>query len=173
MLPHGFSRMLMLQKIEDRICFVLQALIGAILLVLVVLNCVQVVTRYFVSVVIVWLEEATILGVYWMAAFGIPLLTFKDEHLLMDITGKILPGWLKTAVEWAILAFSGVAAVGFIACGSLAYSINKGFSSSIIGFDESFRYVPLIVLGILMSVAVVFRVVNTIKKAKSGEEIYK
>ncbi len=164
---------IMLKKIEDKICLVLQILIAIILLVLVILNCVQVITRYFISVVIVWLEEATILGIYWMAAFGLPLLTFKDEHLLMDISGKILPGIVKTIVEWAITVLSIIAAIGFTVGGLQAFRINRGFSSSILGFDEGFRYVPLIVMGILMLTAVVFRIIHTIEKIRKGEVIYK
>lgn len=163
----------MLDKIEDKICLVLQVLIAIILLVLVVLNCIQVVTRYFVSVVIVWLEEATILGIYWMAALGLPLLTFKNEHLLMDVSGKILPGIVKTIVEWAIIVLSFVASIGFVVSGILAYRINHGFYSSILGFDEGFRYIPLIVLGTLMFVAVCFRLVHTIETIRKGEAIYK
>lgn len=163
----------MLKKIEDSICFVLQVTIALILLVLVILNCVQVITRYFISVVIVWLEEATILGIYWMAALGLPLLTFKDEHLLMDIVGKILPGALKTGVEWAILALSYVVSFGFAYTGILAYRINHGYSSSILGFDEGFRYIPLIVLGVLMLIANVFKTIHMVEKTKRGEVLYK
>lgn len=163
----------MLNKIEERICLVLQILIAIILLVLVVLNCVQVITRYFISVVIVWLEEATILGIYWMAALGLPLLTFKNEHLLMDVSGKILPGIVKTIVEWAIIVLSFVASIGFFVSGIRAYRINHGFYSSILGFDEGFRYIPLIVLGVLMFTAVCFRLVHTIGKIRNKEVIYK
>lgn len=147
-------------------------LIAAILLVLVSLNIVQVITRYFVSVVIVWLEEATILGIYWMAAFGLPLLTFSNEHLLMDITGKIMPAGVKTVIEWGILLLSLVAGVGFVIVGGKAYAVNKGYRSSILGFDECFRYVPLIVCGVLLVVAVIFRVLRAVKKTKAGEAIY-
>lgn len=161
-----------MDRIENRICFILQVFIAAILLVLVSLNIVQVITRYFVNVVIVWLEEATILGIYWMAAFGLPLLTFRNEHLLMDITGKILPDGAKTVIEWCILLLSLIAGVGLVIVGSKAYMVNKGYRSSILGFDECSRYIPLIVCGVLLIVAVVFRSLKAVKKMKAGEAIY-
>lgn len=162
----------MINKIEDRLCLILQILIAVILTVLICLNVVQVVTRYFISVVIVWLEEATVLGIYWMAAFGMPLLTLKNEHLLMDISGRILPKPVKFAVEWLIMLASLGAGAGFMVVGSKAYTVNMGYRSSILGFDESFRYVPLVVCGALMIVAAVFRVIHAVEKMRRGEEIY-
>ena len=162
----------MINKIEDKICLVLPILIAIILMVLICLNIVQVITRYFVNVIIVWLEEATILGIYWMTAFGMPLLTFKNEHLLMDISGKILPSFVKFIVEWMIMLGSLLAGIGFMVVGHRAYLINMGYHSSILGFDECFRYVPLMVCGALMIVAAVFRVLRAVGKMKRGGQIY-
>ena len=52
----------MLDIISKKLSFALQSVIALILFLLVTLNVVQVVTRYVVNFVIIWLNDAVILG---------------------------------------------------------------------------------------------------------------
>jgi TRAP-type C4-dicarboxylate transport system permease small subunit len=164
-------RNLMLDRIENKICFCLKVLMAALLFVMVLINVLQVTTRYFISMTITWVEEFSILGIIWMAALGIPLAWFAQSHLSMDITARIYPEWLKKALWWLCQIVCVVASIGFIVVGMSAYKINKGLIASMEGYDEAVRYVPLIVCGFLLLTAAIFKMVEewlVLKNKKEG-----
>ena len=61
-----------MKKVMDKFGAVLMYAVAAMLMVLVVLATVQVITRYFIAVQIIWIEEVSIYIVTWIAALGMP-----------------------------------------------------------------------------------------------------
>lgn len=133
-----------------------------ILLYLVGINVVQIVTRYFVSVVITWIEDVSILGILWIAALGVPYAWFKGDHLEMDITEKIYPQWLKTGFWWLCQVVCLVAAVNLVQMGLYNMRLNKGVMATAMGYDESLRYLPLVVCGCILGLACVVKIAEKI-----------
>lgn len=147
----------MLQTVERKLCFCLKAFIGVILLFLVGINVVQVITRYAVNVIITWVEEISILGIIWIAAVGVPLAWFTRSHLEMDITDRVYSEGVKKALWWLVQVVCVAASIALIRVGFYAARVNKGLTVSLVGYDESFRYLPLIVCGFLLLAAAVFK----------------
>ena len=166
-----------MEKIRNKIVFVLQLVMGLILLAMIVANFVQMVTRYFISVTVVWVEDFSVLGLYWLFSLGVPMAWLIGAHMEMNILEKVMSDKFKRV----ILYLTQVAGIGigvlFIKAGKRAFDLNKGRVMSIMGFDEKWRYIPLIVCGVLMIACVAFRTVSMIRedmnKKKNTTEVEK
>ncbi|MCF0261867.1 MAG: hypothetical protein HUK23_03025 [Sphaerochaetaceae bacterium] len=51
-----------MENIRKKVVDVLQLIMGLILLAMIVCNFIQMVTRYFISVTVVWVEDFSVLG---------------------------------------------------------------------------------------------------------------
>ncbi len=72
----------MLKKVEEKLCWLFKVMIASLLAVMVVLNVLQVITRYFVAITIIWIEDVSIVCLSWMAAIAVPLLWMMKEHMI-------------------------------------------------------------------------------------------
>ena len=136
------------------------------------INVLQVVTRYFVDKVITWIEDVSILGVLCIASLGVAYAWFKGEHLAMDITDELYPEKLKK-VLWVICQIVAVvAAIKLVQLGVYNAKLNLGVKATGLQYDESLRYIPLIVCGVLLAVAAVINLakegVMMVNKKGSG-----
>lgn len=157
----------MLYKMEKWICMVIEVSIGIILFVLVGINVLQVVTRYFVAVTITWVEDLSVIGIQWIAALGVPLAWFRKTHLEMDITDKIYSASVKKILWWFMQVVCVFAAIQLISMGLYTMKLNMGFVASAVGYDESLRYVPLVLCGGLLTLAAVFKIVEELENYRS------
>ena len=81
----------MVERVENKIAKALMSIIAMGLFSLTVLAVLQVVTRYFVDVTIIWIEEVSIYILSWMAAAGVPWMWLKEGHIRMDVLNVYLP----------------------------------------------------------------------------------
>lgn len=147
--------MKLLNKIEAVICATIRFIVGVIVFFMVGINVLQVVTRYFVDKVITWIEDVSILSVLCIAALGVSYAWLKGEHLIMDITDELYPEKLKK-VLWIICQLVAVVAgVKLAQLGIYNAELNLGVKATGLRYDESLRYIPLIVCGVLLAVAAV------------------
>lgn len=147
--------MKLLNKIEAVICATIRLIVGVIVFFMVGINVLQVVTRYFVDKVITWIEDVSILSVLCIAALGVSYAWLKGEHLIMDITDELYPEKLKK-VLWIICQLVAVVAgVKLAQLGIYNAELNLGVKATGLRYDESLRYIPLIVCGVLLAVAAV------------------
>ncbi len=151
-----------LKKYEDIICLAIKIIVGCILLYLVGINVLQVITRYFVDRVVTWIEDVSILGILWITALGVPFAWFKSEHLEMDITEHFYPTWAKRFCWWICQIVCLVAAVKLIELGLYSMELNRGVKATALGYDESLRYLTMVVCGILLSIAAIFKIIERI-----------
>lgn len=139
----------MLDKISTIISNTLQRLIAVIIAILFAVNLIQVIARYVANHAFVWVNDVTIVGLLWMVSFACPWLWLIRRHLQMDFADAFIPRSVMRVVELVV----GVAAIvmgGMLTVSAVeAFKVNTGFVASVIGFDESFRYVPFIICGIL------------------------
>lgn len=144
-----------LNKIETIICTAIEFIVGLIVISMVSINILQVVTRYFVDKIITWIEDVSILGVLCIASLGVAYAWFKGEHLIMDITDEIYPERVKK-ILWVICQFVAVVAgVKLVQLGVYNAQLNLGVKATGLQYDESLRYIPLVVCGALLTVAAV------------------
>jgi TRAP-type C4-dicarboxylate transport system permease small subunit len=84
---------------------------GALFLMAVVLNFVNVIGRYVFGLPVFWAEEALTFAVIWIVFLVVGSITYRGAHLNMDLLYSRMPAPLQLAVRIAI-------AVGLIVCTS-------------------------------------------------------
>ena len=162
----------MVDKILDGIVKTIQIILGIIILIMAGANVIQVITRYFVSVQVMWVEDVSMLGLYWIFGLGTPMCWVLRKHLNMNAFEMKMSPKVRLAL-WILQNIVGIArGVGIIYLGAKCIEINAGFIMSTIGFDEAFRYYPLVACGILMIVVCVLLLIKSFGQWKTiGKEV--
>lgn len=162
----------MVDKILDGIVKTIQIILGIIILIMAGANVIQVITRYFVSVQVMWVEDVSMLGLYWIFGLGTPMCWVLRKHLNMNAFEMKMSPKVRLAL-WILQNIVGIACgVGIIYLGAKCIEINAGFIMSTIGFDEAFRYYPLVACGILMIVVCVLLLIKSFGQWKTiGKEV--
>ncbi len=164
--------MKLLNKIETIICTAIEIIVGIIVFCMVSINVLQVITRYFVDKVITWIEDVSILGVLCIASLGVAYAWIKGDHLIMDITDELYSEKVKK-VLWIICQIvAAVAGIKLVQLGIYNAELNAGVKATGLQYDESLRYVPLIVCGSLLTLATVLNLakewLSRVEKKKNG-----
>ena len=145
-------------------CLILQSAIGIILFVLACSQVYQVVTRYFVDRVVLWVEDVTVFSLYWIAALGLGWLWCTHQMLNMDVADYVLPKKVLHILDYCLEVFGLFAGPFFAYLMYTSYNANKGFILSVISVDEKYRYFPYICGGILIFISSVLRLIELIEK---------
>lgn len=72
-------------------------LLGWLMLAAVALNLANIVGRYLFGWAIVWTEETLIVWLSWSVFIGMAVVTYRGEHLAMDLVSASLRGRWRTA----------------------------------------------------------------------------
>lgn len=144
--------------------------IGALICIsLVALNVYNMVIRYFTNAAFAYTEDVTVLGMLWMMSLNIGVCWIYREHLTMNIIDGLLKGKGFFILNLFLDLLGIAAGILMIHISKLAYVVNSGFVQSVLGFDESFRYVPIMVGGGLLSVGCLINLVETLLE-KGGKK---
>lgn len=162
----------MVDTILDGFVKTIQILLGLIILIMAGSNVIQVITRYFISVQVMWVEDVSMLGLYWIFGLGTPMCWVLRKHLNMNALEMKLSPKVRLAL-WIAQNIVGVAGgAGLIYLGAKCIEINAGFIMSTIGFDEAFRYYPLIACGVLTIFVSVLLLIKSFGEWKTvGKEV--
>lgn len=162
------------RKAKNIICGVFRWTMAACLFTLVVLATLQVITRYFIAVTIVWVEELSIYIMSWMCAIGVSWIWLENcSHIKMDILDNVLP---RRIIQYMDVGIDGVTSVlGFatLKIGLKTWRVNHGNVMSVINLDEGDRYLPVIVGGALLMLAALYMMVEHIYRLTGKEEAKK
>lgn len=75
-------------------------IIGALLLAMVAINLANVIGRHALGVAIFWSEEIMTLALVWGVFIGIIAVTYKGDHLKMDLVSQTLPETWKRLINF-------------------------------------------------------------------------
>lgn len=162
-----------LQTVNNAICKVCGVLISAIIIALILLNFTQMITRYFISVTFTWAEEVSIMALLYLTAIGAPWVVLRRGHLKMDAAEKFLSQRVKVIAHWALHVLLFIMSIVFIYTGWKTMEANKGFTMSILEFDEVWRYLPVFLEGIFMLIAEVITFLEDVLDLKEGRLVIK
>lgn len=161
----------MIDRCLDRLVWILQFLMGLIILIMTISNVIQVFTRYFISYQLMWVEDISSMGLYWIFALGMPMAWILGAHLDMNVFEQFMSRRFKR-ILWFLQQICGIICGAFlIIIANRCIRLNKGYVMSIVGFDESMRYVPLFVAGVLFLVISMMMIMSRLIKEKQGKEI--
>ena len=140
-------------------------------------NFVQVIVRYFTSISFTITEDLTIFGMLWMMSLGLGVGCLYHDHLIINVIDSMVSEkTLKKILfveDFVMFAFGiFLAFVGYEAA-----VLNKGFVQSMLGIDEVHKYTPVIVGGILTSLSCIECILEQIciwnKEKKENQEASK
>jgi len=160
-------------KIKKGICSIMKWIMAACLFILVLLATVQVLTRYFIAVTIIWVEELSIYLMTWMCAIGAPWIWLENcSHIRMDVLDSVLPRKVIRIMDVVIDVVTAAVGVAVTRIGIRTWSVNHGMMMSVINLDEGDRYLPVIVGGVLLVFAAGFMLIQHIYdvKKEGGDE---
>lgn len=160
----------MLEKIYEKLSWILQVCMAVMIGALLALNLTQVVTRYFIKYTIVWLNDLNIFFLLWLTCIALPWLWLRRKHLMMDYADKIIPKPAMRVLEHVIAFMAMGVSVGLMVSASMAVKSNTGFVATTLGWDEGVRYVTFIVCGGLWLVCAIIDELRRIRDAKLAKE---
>ena len=67
------------------------------MLAAVALNLANIIGRYLFGWAIVWTEVILVVWLSWSVFIGVVVVTYRGQHLAMDLVSNNLRGWLRTA----------------------------------------------------------------------------
>lgn len=158
------------EKVENNICTAMNCLMAVILGAMILINVAQVVCRYLLpSVSLWWSEDISILGILWITALGAPVAWLKKSNLIMDVISGFASEKILKILDVVIDVVGMLSGIGLIVVGRTAYLNNKGFVQSGLKFDESFRYIPVIVFGAGLFIAALLTLIQAYFNRKNQE----
>lgn len=150
-------------KIKNGICTGMKWIMAACLFTLVLLATLQVLTRYFIAVTIIWVEEVSIYLMSWMCAIGAAWIWLENcGHIKMDVLDNVLPKKALRCMDVGIDLVTAVVGVAVTRIGIRTWTVNHGMMMSVINLDEGDRYIPVIAGGALLTFAALFMMIQHI-----------
>jgi len=141
---------------------------AALCLGILLLNFYNVLARYILGGAFIYTEDITVIGMLWIMGMGVGAGWINREHLLINLIDNILTPKGKELLLFVLDIIGLGAGFMMVYMGRITQILNTGFTQSAIGFDESFRYWPVIVGGVLLVVAAAECVAEQILKWIEG-----
>lgn len=132
------------------------------------LNFYNVLARYLLGGAFIYTEDITVIGMLWIMGMGVGAGWINREHLLINLIDNILTPKGKELLLFVLDLIGLGSGFMMVYMGRITQILNTGFTQSAIGFDESFRYWPVIVGGVLLVVAAAECVAEQILKWIEG-----
>lgn len=132
------------------------------------LNFYNVLARYILGGAFIYTEDITVIGMLWIMGMGVGAGWINREHLLINLIDNILTPKGKELLLFVLDLIGLGSGFMMVYMGRITQILNTGFTQSAIGFDESFRYWPVIVGGVLLVVAAAECVAEQILKWIEG-----
>jgi len=154
-----------MKNLRSGLTFVLNILAGASFLVMVVLTCWQVFTRYILGKPSSWSEELVSYMFAWMSLFGASIVTSERGHMNIPILVDKAPQSAQKALlclgEVIAFLFSAVILVfGGVKIANLA----MGQMTSSLGVPIGIFYIVLPISGVLNMVYTALNIADILKK---------
>ena len=156
----------MLGKIKKSICLTCKIIITIILVVVTGMTVFQVFSRYLFKHYHYALEELSVIALIYAVGFGVPWMWLERGHISMDAIDNILTAKGKKILTFIINILALFVGGCLTWSGIKAVKVNHNFVYTTLGIDESFRYVPLVIMGVMLVVAAVIVLIEDFR----GEE---
>ena len=111
----------MIDRLFERLTRALELLLALAFIVAVLLNFANVVGRYVLGWTILGSDEVQIFIMVGMTFLGAVVVTWREQHLRMDVLARLCPAPVQAALKWADLALMA-ALCGFVFFESVTYA---------------------------------------------------
>lgn len=110
-----------IDRIFGRLTRGLEQILALAFIVAVMLNFINVVGRYLVGWTMLGADEVQIFIMIGMTFLGAAVVTWRRQHLRMDVLVRLCPPWAQTALRWADLVLMALLS-GFVFFESATYA---------------------------------------------------
>ena len=154
-----------MSRLRDILTRLLNLLAGVSFLVMVVLTCWQVLTRYVLNAPSSWSEELVSYMFAWMSLLGASIVTAERGHMnipiLVEKTSPMMQNFFACLSEVLAFLFS---AIILAYCGFVIANLAMGQMSSYLGVPIGVFYIVLPLCGLLNMVYTVLNIADILKK---------
>lgn len=129
---------------------------------------VNVVLRYVFNNPIWWFDEMIIALLVWYSALGTVVCYWTNEHAVINFFLKFFPRGVKVFFMFLPHLLVALTSVVFVIGGRALFALQvKQFPQGGLPFSRAYYYaLPMIVMGIMLILCVIYRVVEYIKTPK-------
>lgn len=156
----------------DRVVVQALGVLAAVLLfVLMVLTCVDVIGRYFLSQPVFGAFEITEMLLAALIFAGLPLVTVRNEHVTVDVFDPITPDWIFR-LQHVVACAIGCVATGYLAWRLWLRAVNMdaaGETTAQLKFKLAYLTYAMSLLMALTAVALLLLVFRRPQRAQPGE----
>ena len=149
------------RRVYCRVSYILSA---AIIVFMTCLQFFQIFYRYICVHVFIWSTDVIFFSITIAVGVTIPPLWLEHGHVTMDlITGKLsrrADYLLSIAVE--LISFAMSAAMAY--AGIVAVRMHIGYSTSLLGYDDSLHYLFVVYIGVMLCVTILLSLIERILK---------
>lgn len=159
----------------------IKSLAGIAMIAVILIVTVGIISRYFLSYALSWVEEVCCLLLIWLCYMSASLTTVKKEHVVADFLSSMLPELLKKGLKTIIrlgeIAFFAI--VSYSVCRLIPRLTNV---SAALQIPRFWYYLPVLIFGTYMAFAVLIDLLNDLmpgcdffgqRQAKWAEEAAK
>lgn len=112
--------MIAVEKLVDALTFAVERVLALALIIGISLNFINVVGRYIAGFTITGADEIEIYILIWIAFIGAAVVTWRGEHLRMDVLLSACPAWVQK-IEAVVETLVMFAVTTFVAWQSFLY----------------------------------------------------
>jgi TRAP-type C4-dicarboxylate transport system permease small subunit len=112
-----------IDRLFERLTRILELLLALAFIAAVALNFANVVGRYVLGWTILGSDEVQIFIMVGMTFLGAVVVTWREQHLRMDVLVQLCPAPVQTVLRWADLILM-IVLCGFVFVESLTYAVN-------------------------------------------------
>jgi len=154
----------------DRVERMITATTAVIMIILSVLICWQVFSRYILNSSPFWIEEISVISLMWIGLLGAAACIWTESHMSLELVVSRLPEtfrvWLRAATDIMI----GVFALFLLERGIFLVQRTMGGILSSLPLAVGYTYLVLPIAGGLMVVFALFRAINGVVRHYAAKE---
>ena len=161
------------EQFERVVTPVLGAIAATVLMVLMVLTCVDVVGRYFLSQPVYGAFEITEMLLAGLIFAALPLVTLRGEHVTVDVLDPITPDWAYR-VQHVVACVLGALSTGYLAWRlwvRAASLLAAGETTAQLKFKLAYLTYAMSILMALTAVALILLVLRRPPRTVPGEGV--
>ena len=156
----------MLEKTKKAICLTCKIIITVILVGVTAMTVFQVFSRYLFKHYYYPREELSVIALIYAVGFGVPWMWLERSHISMDAIDNILTEKGKKILTFIINILALFVGGCLTWSGIKAVKVNHNFVYTTLGIDESLRYVPLVIMGVMLIVSTVIVLIEDMTGGK-------
>ena len=154
----------------DRVERMITATTAVIMIILSVLICWQVFSRYILNSSPFWIEEISVISLMWIGLLGAAACVWTESHMSLELVVSRLPEtfriWLRAATDIMI----GVFALFLLERGIFLVQRTMGGTLSSLPLAVGYTYLVLPIAGGLMVVFALVRAINGVVRHYAAKE---